>query len=170
MKTKNSLRDFARSLFEGAEGFEKEVGHVDPAGDSEGGSAEHAHHVSGNPKGAKAEAEKAKFATKEKSEWPGKPAPTSLLEQLEEEITEMMEELHGEEEEMQMEGDDDAQMEEAVLEMDEEEVMKVAIDYTAALYQAAGVGRFVRSLAAALAELQKLCAVYKVLGAYPVTD
>ena len=44
----NSLKDFARSLFEGAEGFEKEVGHVDPAGDSEGGSAEHAHHVAGD--------------------------------------------------------------------------------------------------------------------------
>lgn len=128
MKTKNSLRDFARSLFEGAEGFEKEVGHVDPAGESEGGSAEHAHHVSGNPKGVKAEAEKAKFATKEKSEWPGKPAPTSLLEQLEEEIAEMMGELHGEEEGMQMEqdGDSDEGMEEAVLEMDEEEVMAEA--------------------------------------------
>jgi hypothetical protein len=129
MKTKNSLRDFARSLFEGAEGFEKEVGHVEPAGESEGGSAEHAHKVSGNPKGHKAEAEKAKFATKEKSEWPGKPAPTSLLEQLEEEIAEMMGELHGEEEglhEQDGEGGEDEGMEEAVLEMDEEEVMMEA--------------------------------------------
>ena len=96
---KSSLREFARSLFEGAEGFEKQVGAVDPAGDSEGGSAEHAKATSGNPKGHKAEAEKAKFQTKEKSEWPGKPAPTSILEQLEEELAEMMGQL-------QAEGDD----------------------------------------------------------------
>ena len=127
----NSLKDFARSLFEGAEGFEKEVGHVDPAGDSEGGSAEHAHHVSGNPKGVKAEAEKAKFATKEKSEWPGKPAPTSLLEQLEEEIAEMMGGLE-EEESMEEEGmheaaeEEEEGMEEAVLEISDEEVMMEA--------------------------------------------
>lgn len=121
---KNSLKDFARSLFEGAEGFEKEVGHVDPAGDSEGGSAEHAHHVSGNPKGHKADAEKAPFATKEKSEWPGKPAPTSLLEQLEEEIAEMMSSMEEEETvEEQAEGDD---MEEAVFEISDEEVMMEA--------------------------------------------
>ena len=121
---KNSLKDFARSLFEGAEGFEKEVGHVDPAGDSEGGSAEHAHHVSGNPKGHKAAAEKAPFATKEKSEWPGKPAPTSLLEQLEEEIAEMMSSMEEEEAvEEQAVGDD---MEEAVFEISDEEVMMEA--------------------------------------------
>ena len=127
MKTKSSLRDFARSLFEGSEGFEKEVGHVDPAGDSEGGSAEHAHKVSGNPKGVRAEAEKAKFPTKEKSAWPGKPEPTSLLEQLEEEIAEMMDGMHEEDEEMHMEQDDSSDgADEAVLEMNDEEVMAEA--------------------------------------------
>ena len=117
----NSLKDFARSLFEGAEGFEKEVGHVDPAGESKGGSAEHAHSVSGNPKGHKAEAEKAPFATKEKSEWPGKPSPESLLEQLEAEIAEMMGEMEMEEGSME-----ESDMEETVLEIADEEVMMEA--------------------------------------------
>ena len=114
-KRKDSLKEFAKSLFEGAEGFEKSVGHVDPEGDAEGGDAEHAHKLSGNPHHVKAEAEKAKFPTKQKNEWPGKPSAESLLEQLEEEIAEFMSE--GEDEEME---------EEVVLELDEKEVVAEA--------------------------------------------
>ena len=115
-KRKDSLKEFAKSLFEGAEGFEKAVGHVDPAGDAEGGDAEHAHKASGNPHHVKAEAEKAKFPTKQKNEWPGKPSAESLLEQLEEEIAEFM-----------SEGDDADEMEEeVVLELDEKEVVAEA--------------------------------------------
>jgi hypothetical protein len=114
-KRKDSLKEFAKSLFEGAEGFEKSVGHVDPEGDAEGGDAEHAHKLSGNPHHVKAEAEKAKFPTKQKNEWPGKPSAESLLEQLEEEIAEFMSE------------DDDNQMEEeVVLELDANEVVAEA--------------------------------------------
>ena len=120
MANKNSLKDLVRALFEGAEGFEDAVGKVDPAGDSEGGSAEHAHKVSGNPKGVKAEAESAPFPTKQKKEWPGKPSPESLLEQLEEEIGELMAEM-GSEEGMQEEAED-----EIVLELADEEVMMEA--------------------------------------------
>jgi hypothetical protein len=115
-KRKDSLKEFAKSLFEGAEGFEKAVGHVDPAGDAEGGDAEHAHKTSGNPHHVKAEAEKAKFPTKQKNEWPGKPSAESLLEQLEEEIAEFMSEADKEEEEE----------EEVVLELDEKEVVAEA--------------------------------------------
>ena len=114
-KRKDSLKEFAKSLFEGAEGFEKSVGHVDPEGDAEGGDAEHAHKLSGNPHHVKAEAEKAKFPTKQKNEWPGKPSAESLLEQLEEEIAEFMSE------------DDDNQVEEeVVLELDANEVVAEA--------------------------------------------
>ena len=117
MRTKNSLRDFARSLFEGAEGFDKdkEVGHVDPSGNSDGIDADHAHNVSGNPKKHDAKAAAAPFATKEKNDYPGKPDGTSLLEQLEEEIAEMMGEMNADE------GAD-----EAVLEMADEDVMAEA--------------------------------------------
>ena len=117
MRTKNSLRDFARSLFEGAEGFDKdkEVGHVDPSGNSDGIDADHAHNVSGNPKKHDAKAAAAPFATKEKNDYPGKPDGTSLLEQLEEEIAEMMGEMTADE------GAD-----EAVLEMADEDVMAEA--------------------------------------------
>jgi hypothetical protein len=115
-KRKDSLKEFAKSLFEGAEGFEKAVGHVDPAGDAEGGDAEHAHKTSGNPHHVKAEAEKAKFPTKQKNEWPGKPSAESLLEQLEEEIAEFMSEADKEEEEV----------DEVVLELDEKEVVAEA--------------------------------------------
>ena len=129
----SSLRDFARSLFEGAEGFEKEAGKVSLPAESEGGSAEHAHAVSGNPKGVKAEAEKAPFPTKQKKEWPGKPSPESLLEQLEEEIAELLgsEEEEGvheqaSEEEGMYEDSMEQSPDEVVLEMDEEEVMMEA--------------------------------------------
>ena len=115
-KRKDSLKEFAKSLFEGAEGFEKAVGHVDPAGDAEGGDAEHAHKASGNPHHVKAEAEKAKFPTKQKNEWPGKPSAESLLEQLEEEIAEFMSE----------DDDADATEEEVVLELDANEVVAEA--------------------------------------------
>ena len=123
MAKKNSLKDLVKALFEGAEGFEDAVGKVDPAGDSEGGSAEHAHKVSGNPKGVKAEAEKAPFPTKQKKEWPGKPSPESLLEQLEEEIGELMAEMEGEEEGMHEEAEAE---DEVVLELADEEVMMEA--------------------------------------------
>ena len=123
MAKKNSLKDLVRALFEGAEGFEDAVGKVDPAGDSKGGSAEHAHKVSGNPKGVKAEAEAAPFPTKQKKEWPGKPSPESLLEQLEEEIGELMAEMQGEEEGMHEEADAE---DEVVLELADEEVMMEA--------------------------------------------
>ena len=123
MAKKNSLKDLVRALFEGAEGFEDAVGKVDPAGDSKGGSAEHAHKVSGNPKGVKAEAESAPFPTKQKKEWPGKPSPESLLEQLEEEIGELMAEMQGEEEGMHKEADAE---DEVVLELADEEVMMEA--------------------------------------------
>ena len=123
MANKNSLKDLVRSLFEGAEGFEDAVGKVDPAGDSEGGDAEHAHRVSGNPKGHKAAAEAAPFSTKQKKEWPGKPSPESLLEQLEEEIGELMAEMEGHEEGMD-EGMDEE--DEVVLELSDEEVMMEA--------------------------------------------
>lgn len=123
MANKNSLKDLVRSLFEGAEGFEDAVGKVDPAGDSEGGDAEHAHRVSGNPKGHKASAEAAPFSTKQKKEWPGKPSPESLLEQLEEEIGELMAEMEGHEEGMD-EGMDEE--DEVVLELSDEEVMMEA--------------------------------------------
>ena len=123
MANKNSLKDLVRALFEGAEGFEDAVGKVDPAGDSKGGSAEHAHKVSGNPKGVKAEAESAPFPTKQKKEWPGKPSPESLLEQLEEEIGELMAEMQGEEEGMHEEADAE---DEVVLELADEEVMMEA--------------------------------------------
>lgn len=124
MANKNSLKDLVRALFEGAEGFEDAVGKVDPAGDSEGGSAEHAHKVSGNPKGVKAEAEAAPFPTKQKKEWPGKPSPESLLEQLEEEIGELMAEMGSEEEGMHEEAEDD--QDEVVLELADEEVVMEA--------------------------------------------
>ena len=123
MANKNSLKDLVRALFEGAEGFEDAVGKVDPAGDSKGGSAEHAHKVSGNPKGVKAEAESAPFPTKQKKEWPGKPSPESLLEQLEEEIGELMADMQGEEEGMHEEADAE---DEVVLELADEEVMMEA--------------------------------------------
>ena len=116
----NSLKELVRALFEGAEGFEDEAGKVDPAGDSEGGSAEHAHKVSGNPKGVKAEAEAAPFRTKQKKEWPGKPSPESLLEQLEEEIGELMAEMGDDTDEGMHEED------EVVLELADEEVMMEA--------------------------------------------
>ena len=119
MANKNSLKDLVRSLFEGAEGFEDAVGKVDPAGDSEGGSAEHAHRVSGNPKGVKAEAESAPFPTKQKKEWPGKPSPESLLEQLEEEISELMGD-------MQEEPVGEEENDEVVLELSNNEVMMEA--------------------------------------------
>ena len=119
-KRKDSLKEFAKSLFEGAEGFEKSVGHVDPEGDAEGGDAEHAHKLSGNPNHVKAEAEKAKFPTKQKNEWPGKPSAESLLEQLEEEIAEFMSEVEDKDE------DKDEDEDEVVLELDEREVVAEA--------------------------------------------
>jgi hypothetical protein len=125
MANKNSLKDLVYALFEGAEGFEEPAGKVSLPAESEGGSSEHAHKVSGNPKGVKAEAESAPFRTKEKSEWPGKPSPESLLEQLEEEIGELMAEMEGEEEEEEMHEEAGAE-DEAVLELADEEVVMEA--------------------------------------------
>ena len=85
-KKPQSLKDFALKLFEGAEGFEKEVGKVDPAGDSEGLSDEHAKKASGNPKNVKAELEKAPFKHSAKEGDQGK----ALLEEIEKEINELM--------------------------------------------------------------------------------
>lgn len=85
-KKPQSLKDFALKLFEGAEGFEKEVGKVDPAGDSEGLSDEHAKKASGNPKNVKAEAEKAPFKHPAEEGDQGK----ALLEEIEKEINELM--------------------------------------------------------------------------------
>lgn len=85
-KKPQSLKDFALKLFEGAEGFEKEVGKVDPAGDSEGLSDEHAKKSSGNPKGVKAELEKAPFKHPAEEGDQGK----ALLEEIEKEINELM--------------------------------------------------------------------------------
>lgn len=90
---KDSLKEFALALFEGAEGFEKQVGKVEPAGDSKGIKDEHAKSTSGNPKGVKAEAEKAPFATKKEEGDQGK----ALLEQLEEEINELMSQVSADE-------------------------------------------------------------------------
>lgn len=90
---KDSLKEFALALFEGAEGFEKQVGKVEPAGDSKGIKDEHAKGASGNPKGVKAEAEKAPFATKKEEGDQGK----ALLEQLEEEINELMSQMSADE-------------------------------------------------------------------------
>jgi hypothetical protein len=85
-KKPQSLKDFALKLFEGAEGFEKEVGKVDPAGDSEGLSDEHAKKASGNPRNVKAELEKAPFKHSAKEGDQGK----ALLEEIEKEINELM--------------------------------------------------------------------------------
>jgi hypothetical protein len=126
MANKNSLKDLVKALFEGAEGFEDAVGKVDPAGDSKGGSAEHAHKVSGNPKGVKAEAEAAPFSTKQKKEWPGKPSPESLLEQLEEEISELMAGMGSEEEGMHEQATEEEAADEVVLELADEEVVMEA--------------------------------------------
>lgn len=120
-----SVKALLRQLFEGAEGFEHNVGKVSPAGESEGGSDEHAKKSSGNTAGVKAEAEKAPFPTKEKKDWPGKPSGESLLEQLEEEVAAMMAEMgydgeEGEGEEVISDGDD------MMLEISDEEVVAEA--------------------------------------------
>lgn len=119
-----SVKALLRQLFEGAEGFEHNVGKVSPAGDSKGGSDEHAKKSSGNTAGAKAEAEKAPFPTKEKKDWPGKPSGESLLEQLEEEVAAMMAEMgyDGKEEEEEVLSDGDDMM----LEISDEEVVAEA--------------------------------------------
>jgi len=85
-KKPQSLKDFALKLFEGAEGFEKEVGKVDPAGDAEGLNDEHAKKASGNPKKVKAELEKAPFKHPAEEGDQGK----ALLEEIEKEINELM--------------------------------------------------------------------------------
>lgn len=122
MKTKTgTLKDFAKALFEGAEGFEKEVGHVKlPAEPSVTG--DHAQKVSGNPDGVSAEAEGVDFDHKAD---PG-PQDKALLEQLEEEISALMAEMSGEDdvelsETSCDEGDDDV-----VLEVDEAELVAEA--------------------------------------------
>ena len=131
MRNKNSVRDLVKKLFEGAEGFEDSVGHVDPAGDSEGIKDEHPKHLSGNPKGVKAEAERAKFPTKEKNTaWhKASASPESLLEQLEEEINELMSEMGddegGSDEGMDMHEDMDSE-DEVVLELSDESIMQEA--------------------------------------------
>lgn len=88
-KKPESLKNFALKLFEGAEGFEKEVGKVDPAGDSEGLSDEHAKKASGNPKNEKLEAEKAPFKHPADEGDQGK----ALLEEIEKEINELMDSM-----------------------------------------------------------------------------
>jgi hypothetical protein len=88
-KKPQSLKDFALKLFEGAEGFEKEVGKVDPAGDSKGLSDEHAKKASGNPKNEKLEAEKAPFKHPADEGDQGK----ALLEEIEKEINELMDSM-----------------------------------------------------------------------------
>lgn len=90
-KKPQSLKDFAMKLFEGAEGFEKEVGKVDPAGDSEGINDEHAKKASGNPKDVKAELEKAPFKHPAEEGDQGK----ALLEEIEKEINELMASMSG---------------------------------------------------------------------------
>lgn len=92
-KKPQSLKDFALKLFEGAEGFEKEVGKVDPAGDAKGLSDEHAKKASGNPKNVKAEAEKAPFKHPAEEGDQGK----ALLEEIEKEINELMASMSGDE-------------------------------------------------------------------------
>ena len=124
MRNKNSVRDLVKKLFEGAEGFEDSVGHVDPAGESEGIKDEHAKRLSGNPKGVKAESEPAPFHPKKKNEWPSKPSPESLLEQLEEEINELMSEM-GDDEGMDMHEEMDSE-DEVVLELSDESIMQEA--------------------------------------------
>ena len=128
MRNKNSVRDLVKKLFEGAEGFEDSVGHVDPAGESEGIKDEHAKHLSGNPKGVKAESEPAPFHAKKKNEWPSKPSPESLLEQLEEEINELMGGMDEEgysDEGMDMHEEMESE-DEVVLELSDEAVMQEA--------------------------------------------
>ena len=129
MRNKNSVRDLVKKLFEGAEGFEDSVGHVDPAGESEGIKDEHAKRLSGNPRGIKAESEPAPFHPKKKNEWPSKPSPESLLEQLEEEINELMGEMDedegGSDEGMDMHEEMDPENE-VVLELSDESIMQEA--------------------------------------------
>ena len=142
MKTtrKDSLKEFAKALFEGAEGFEKEAGEVTLPAKTDGVSEKNAHEKSGNPEHEKADSEKVKFSVKAKSEWPGKPAAESLLEQLEEEIQELMSEMDMEEGDMEegdMEegdmhgdhghhGDDSKEEDEVILELSDNAVLAEA--------------------------------------------
>jgi hypothetical protein len=122
----SSLKELVRTLFEGAEGFEDPAGKVSLPAQSEGGDSKHAHKVSGNPKGVKAEAEDAPFPTKEKEEWPGKPSPESLLEQLEEEIAEMMGDMGDDGDEGYQENMDEDVADETMLELDNDEIVMEA--------------------------------------------
>jgi hypothetical protein len=128
MRNKNSVKDLVKKLFEGAEGFEDSVGHVDPAGDSEGIKDEHPKHLSGNPKGVKAEAERAKFPTKEKNTaWhKASASPESLLEQLEEEINELMSEMGDDSDEGMDMHEEMGSEDEVVLELSDEAIMQEA--------------------------------------------
>jgi hypothetical protein len=124
MAKNNSLKDLVKSLFEGAEGFEvKAPNKIDPAGDSTGIDDEHPKSHSGNPKGIRVEAEDAPFRTKEKKDWPGKPSPESLLEQLEEEIGELMAEMERDTDGM---SEDSNPSDEVVLEISDNEVISEA--------------------------------------------
>lgn len=136
MRNKNSVRDLVKKLFEGAEGFEDSVGHVDPAGESEGIKDEHAKRLSGNPKGVKAESEPAPFHTKKKNEWPSKPSPESLLEQLEEEINELMSEM----------GDDEGGSDEGMNEQDEQDEVVLELSDESIMQEARSARRRLRAL------------------------
>ena len=70
----------------------------------------------------RADAERARFPTKQKKEWPGKPSPESLLEQLEEEVAELMAEMDM----GSVEEDEEAMSEDMVLEMDDKEIVAEA--------------------------------------------
>lgn len=123
-KKTGSLKDFAKALFEGAEGFEKEVGKVTlPAEMSPSVTGDHAQKVSGNPDGVTAESEPVDFDHKAD---PG-PQEKALMEQLEEEISSLMAEMSGDDDvELTAECGDMGGDDDVVLEMDEAELVAEA--------------------------------------------